>query len=88
MRTRAKARTFAVLREEKMKDNTRIKKTGRQRLLWKEALKEKDKREKLYTYCMELLKAMRNSSASIENFAAAAAALSKVCTGRNEDANG
>lgn len=71
-----------------MKQNNHVKKTGRQKLLWKEALKEKDKREKLYTFCIELLEAMRKSSASIENFAAAAAALSKICTGRNEDANG
>lgn len=71
-----------------MKQNNHVKKTGRQKLLWKEALKEKDKREKLYTFCIELPEAMRKSSASIENFAAAAVALSKICTGRNEDANG
>ena len=65
-----------------MKQNNHVKKTGRQKLLWKEALKEKDKREKLYTFCIELLEAMRKSSASIEDFTAAAEALSKCWTDR------
>lgn len=63
-----------------MKQNNHVKKTGRQKLLWKEAMKEKGKREELYQSCVRILDAMRDSAASVQEFAAAAAALSLACS--------